>query len=613
VRYFADPWRDVPRADDVARVRGRLEELGRGRWIPAVEPAEWRVLDLRTWDWGIAPVEYAANVVLDVLRSAVAMPELRTRWHDVRGMRAQLHRILDRLRRVQRASADHWREAGSSKQAFGEASARELADYAARWAAGFQEELGELAGRLAVLLGRAWRRLDQHRDAGAVQDLLASLDPLAADERAAVPPRERLRRLLALDVVQRTPSADLSGIEQAIELVLMSADAQNAFRPTAKAEDKLAGLQVGHFGAFYKQSWRANDWMWGRLDGADRVVRTLVDPFRIQRLLRDGADLDEVVRRVRAIAVDTPVNEPREWLRSEWRSCEDAVRTELRELLRPGREPKSTDLPATYAALRRRVQLEIVLAELPAVRSAVVADRNEGTAPNAQGDLWEAGLPPPKSLGVAETIAAFRSCPIGAERIPSEVGSDHFTEVSTRALAVTGSVVGASLSVVKPLRPALATLRGVLLALFLLGRGVVASTRSSNFLVALVLAAGGALFAVFLLGTRVPGALGLLGATLLIAGVVLAALRRTWARLVLTALVFVAATLGYRHWHDHPGWLGSTAGVVAVVLMALSAMALGYTRKPRFRRLHRLRRWMHERRAKRRRGQQPTGAPDWDV
>ena len=40
-------------------------------------------------------------------------------------------------------------------------------------------------------------------------------------------------------------------------------------------------MQFNHFGAFYKASWRANDWMWGRLDGAGWLVHVLLDPRRI--------------------------------------------------------------------------------------------------------------------------------------------------------------------------------------------------------------------------------------------------------------------------------------------------------------------------------------------
>jgi hypothetical protein len=39
---------------------------------------------------------------------------------------------------------------------------------------------------------------------------------------------------------------------------------------------KLAGTTLMHFGAFLEQKWRRNDMLWGRLDGAERLIRSLV-------------------------------------------------------------------------------------------------------------------------------------------------------------------------------------------------------------------------------------------------------------------------------------------------------------------------------------------------
>jgi patatin-related protein len=39
---------------------------------------------------------------------------------------------------------------------------------------------------------------------------------------------------------------------------------------------KLAGTALGHFGAFLDPLWRRNDIMWGRLDGAERIIKALL-------------------------------------------------------------------------------------------------------------------------------------------------------------------------------------------------------------------------------------------------------------------------------------------------------------------------------------------------
>lgn len=49
---------------------------------------------------------------------------------------------------------------------------------------------------------------------------------------------------------------------------------------------KLAGSALGHFGAFLDPLWRRNDIMWGRLDGAERIITALLpDDPKLARLL----------------------------------------------------------------------------------------------------------------------------------------------------------------------------------------------------------------------------------------------------------------------------------------------------------------------------------------
>jgi patatin-related protein len=70
-----------------------------------------------------------------------------------------------------------------------------------------------------------------------------------------------------------------------LHIVRMSpADSTRLGQKTAK--DKLEGVQLGHFGAFLKREWRENDYLWGRLDAAERLIGLL------QKDARDaGVDL----------------------------------------------------------------------------------------------------------------------------------------------------------------------------------------------------------------------------------------------------------------------------------------------------------------------------------
>jgi predicted acylesterase/phospholipase RssA len=60
---------------------------------------------------------------------------------------------------------------------------------------------------------------------------------------------------------------------------------------------KLAGTNLWNFGAFFSARWRANDWWWGRLDGAAGLVRILGGMG-----ILDGDTVDESGQRAQQIA-----------------------------------------------------------------------------------------------------------------------------------------------------------------------------------------------------------------------------------------------------------------------------------------------------------------------
>ncbi len=70
------------------------------------------------------------------------------------------------------------------------------------------------------------------------------------------------RKLFDLAATQRAMLPATADVEQSLELVQVSADTRSLLAPDWQtAQRKLTGMQFHHFGAFYKRSWRANDWM----------------------------------------------------------------------------------------------------------------------------------------------------------------------------------------------------------------------------------------------------------------------------------------------------------------------------------------------------------------
>ena len=61
---------------------------------------------------------------------------------------------------------------------------------------------------------------------------------------------------------------------------------------------KLAGSALGHFGAFLARQWRQNDILWGRLDGAERIVAALLPNHPLRKQLIGEAQAQIIVETI---------------------------------------------------------------------------------------------------------------------------------------------------------------------------------------------------------------------------------------------------------------------------------------------------------------------------
>jgi hypothetical protein len=303
-------------------------------------------------------------------------------------------------------------------------------------------------------------------------DDLADLERLVAAATAAPPGPDgdtdpRWRGLRALDVLLTATSSTLAPDPQRIDLVQLSANAPNCFDGRSTAEAKLTGVQLDHFGAFYRGGWRANDWMWGRLDGAFRLVEMLVDP---DALLATGRPVPELAAELAALATGPSPGPDHDWLAAQPVMVGAAARIE--ELLTAAATPDAPDRAAAVTRARReiarmvaaRVQLEVLRDEVLHVRTLVAADRESGAAATPHDTLFlEACRQLDRSSPTATLVEAFRSCLVGQDRLDAELGSDRMTALGTQALAVAAGAAGTvtrSRKAVAVLRPVLALARG---------------------------------------------------------------------------------------------------------------------------------------------------------
>lgn len=309
-------------------------------------------------------------------------------------------------------------------------------------------------------------------------------------------------RLFELHVATRSVLPVAVEVEQPVELIQVSADTRSVLAPRrATAASKLTGMQLFHFGAFYKSSWRANDWAWGRLDGAGWIVHLLLDPRRVHALAESHDPTDNIPRshwfyeRLRDEVLDG--GEPQSWPieaagEAAVQLTRDAVIKEL-EFLDDDASAMPTCLPLTALWAAHSWQRWIAAEELPVVARHVLGNPSTHHRPWAVEVLDAAGQPE-KAVAAAQAAASavmtrkwspeqnkliasaldttasgaeseptsatadaiaarLADCPVPDETFATELGEPLFTRTVTKALATataTATAVKQSPASVKP-------------------------------------------------------------------------------------------------------------------------------------------------------------------
>jgi predicted acylesterase/phospholipase RssA len=334
-----------------------------------------------------------------------------------------------------------------------------------------------------------------HRDFVELDNQLAALGPALAP---------CVIDLLHLEVVRNALSIDDPRVPFPFEFLFMSAGIGNALNHTADSpEEKLAGMQAGHFGGFLKRSWRANDWLWGRLDGVQHMIRATVDIEWLAQLPNVSVDrlaklafpddnelrpaLDKLAgERVRRAGLD-PGGGGRE---SFGRLLREAIE------LHKGRGKPDPTIGRQEEMLRRfrccqgalaaRAQLIVLEEELGRVAETAAEDVEAGASRISEGARWAsrfygrgrslratATLP----MDTEERVRRFRELRIGEkEKVEQEASSRAAIDMTAQTIAVATAMFAGHRGGLPPfVRAALATVRGITLAASGLVRLVAAS------------------------------------------------------------------------------------------------------------------------------------------
>jgi hypothetical protein len=393
--------------------------------------------------------------------------------------------------------------------------------------------------------------------------------------RRGVEPEALLERLLRVEVVQRSLAPDLARPLEPFEFVRLSADTENALGIDMRRPDaKLAGLQLAHFGGFLKRSWRANDWMWGRLDGVAQLLRIVLSDAHLEGWQEWNPALAGELA-----AIAFPQYSPsltgeliRLWNEAGGTADPTDVGSAQAEFAAAFAGDAVQRFRAREAVVAR-IQLAALCEEAPVLVAQARLDRDqdgwrrESPIPDLPADTAEA---PPERL-----LRLVRDDWGGAgDRVRDEVGSTAFARHSSRAAVVAASSLASTRGGLPVfVRGALRWLRGATLGAY----GFVRSFAHSTFQGLMVALAVATLIVIALVTSDALAALLLpIGFGVAVATVALVSARLgPGGRIVLAHLALVAAGVAIVL---AAGELGATgreqAWVIVAVVAWVGALAL---------------------------------------
>jgi patatin-related protein len=211
------------------------------------------------------------------------------RRHDLRFRIRRLRFLARRIEAMEQAGEVPREAAQTMREGLFDA----LTPYLARQADDFYDEPARAAARIAV--EHAGAALDEIAGARGLAALDDAADARLASAFTALPRAERRRMLLAYlgfpfyDIAV-LPLLQGEGLDEfdPVKVDRIAPEDARAIR-SGGAEATLKGIQFNSFGAFFSRAYRENDYLWGRLHGADRLIDIVASTLPVGRTLRPGA------------------------------------------------------------------------------------------------------------------------------------------------------------------------------------------------------------------------------------------------------------------------------------------------------------------------------------
>ena len=144
-----------------------------------------------------------------------------------------------------------------------------------------------LAGALDEFLREVLLKASQTCKEVLKQEPAPTEEPWAATARELVRDYYTSHGYYDLVTFSVLKTADLGQEIDDVEVVRISPDDARSLREDATS--KLAGTALMNFGAFLDASWRRNDILWGRLDGAERIISALLPEGELRKAFIEKA------------------------------------------------------------------------------------------------------------------------------------------------------------------------------------------------------------------------------------------------------------------------------------------------------------------------------------
>ncbi len=447
--------------------------------------------------FGRSTYDNGKSIALTVVRLAYQAATTTPEHEAITGLVEELHSAADKPERPNAAALVKRACEESAQNVLADNTHRSLIETARAFTEKWADDSGidpqawnELADVFYGAAGRLVRIANVGSALSTCVEYLGLGDP--ATDSAAI-----ATRLFDLAMTEQALLPVDAGVYQAVELVQLSADTRSLLTPSiSTAAGKLTGLQFHHFGAFYKQSWRANDWMWGRLDAAGWLVHALLDPRR----LRLAADTQHLGTRVTwllgKLAELDPAPLPAGTSADDPAPTRASLEQELAFLDDPTADPPQS-LPRTSLWVATAWQHLIAADELPELAKVITGEADRPPADRSPADTrtWARKVLEPG----ANLDALLNTCPVPQETFATDMGTPLMVHTIAKAAATTTAAVSSVQQIPGPVRPAVTTAHTIalggyrvtntakalpryliIIGLVLLALGIAAATQSAD-------------------------------------------------------------------------------------------------------------------------------------